>query len=157
VFVATILDGVEERLLKAYKFDLQRQAAQPISEIMVQTISGKFDYDIVTWVPTASFRIRERGFDHAAVIAQNCGHHMGLSAKNVLDRFGRTRQLGATRAQRIEQMKHAFSTNAVDVAGKRILLIDDVMTTGASMASAARILKNSGAKQVDALVYAQKM
>ena len=73
-------------------------------------------------------------------------------------RVGQTHQFGATRHQRLEQLERAFLvTNPTDVKNKHILLVDDVLTTGATLETLARVLKSAGAKQVDAVVFAQKV
>jgi predicted amidophosphoribosyltransferase len=75
----------------------------------------------------------------------------------LLTRHGQTRQVGATRAQRLQQVTGSYQLrNQVDVQGARILLVDDLVTTGATLGEAAKILREAGAKTVDAIVVAQK-
>ena len=155
--VATNYDGVYERLLHAYKFQFQRQAATPIVKIMLQTAIPR-EIDCVVPLPTAPNRVRMRGFDHARLLAKKYAAEARLPVQHSLKRITHTRQVGASRSKRIQQMENAFQfVKRRSVTGKRVLLIDDVMTTGASVAAAARLLKKAGAKEVSVVVFAQKV
>ena len=156
VFVATEYIDVYEDLVHAYKFDVRRQAAEPIATIMSRI---KVDNAVLLCpLPTASARIRERGFDHTKLLTRQLRKITGQSFTAALKRRSNTRQLGATRTQRMRQLQDEFFVeDAAPVKGAHVLLIDDVITTGASLAAAAKTLKESGAKKVDALVFAQKL
>ena len=154
VYVALGYDGLAEKLIHAYKFDCQRQASTPMADIMTKNFS--FKNTVICPVPTAPKRIRERGFDHALLLSKNIAKKLTLEHRQLLSRRDNIRQLGSGRAQRIRQMKDEFEINSDDISGKRVLLIDDVVTTGASLAAAARVLRDAGAKSVSALVFAQK-
>jgi predicted amidophosphoribosyltransferase len=76
---------------------------------------------------------------------------------SLLARYGQTRQVGATRQKRQQQVDNMFAVRKPElIKDAHILLIDDILTTGASLEAAAKILKAAGAKQVDAAVFAQK-
>ena len=113
---------------------------------------------VVCPLPTAPARIRARGFDHAKLIAKYLADDAGLEQKDYLGRRSNVRQLGSTRAQRLEQMKNEFFVKpGLDLSGKEVLLVDDVVTTGASLSAAAKTLKRAGANRVTAIVFAQKI
>ena len=165
VYVATEYGGVYESLLHAYKFGLKRQAAEPMAAIM-----GQLNVDIIATklmvvaIPTAPARVRERGFDHGRLLARQYYYRLRrqlgdkVSYEAVLGRRTNKRQLGSSRAQRISQVDGEFFVkDARRVAGCTILLTDDVTTTGASLAAAARALKRAGAERVYAVIYAQKV
>ncbi len=91
---------------------------------------------------------------------QRMQHRYGLRLEcvDLLGRRTNVRQVGSARAQRIQQMEREFYADPRhSVRGQTVLLIDDVMTTGASLSAAARVLRSNGAKRVYALVYAQKI
>jgi len=75
-----------------------------------------------------------------------------------LKRLGQSRQVGAKKGVRQAQQTHSYYlSRPQQVAGRNILLIDDVVTTGATLKAAARALRSSGARRVDALVFAKRI
>ncbi len=158
IFVASNYEGVSELLVRSLKFDCQRAAAKSMSRLMAETLSESSDKRLLCPIPTASSRIRERGFDHALLIAKELACNTGLTMEQLLQRHTNVRQLGSTRANRIKQMESEFSVSKKSmVEGENVLLVDDVMTSGATLAGAARTLRNAGAKSVSAIIFAQKM
>jgi predicted amidophosphoribosyltransferase len=110
---------------------------------------------LIAYVPTAPQRVRERGYDQAALIAKELAIRSKLPYHTLLARTGTQRQLGQQRAVRKEQMTGAFrSLDKIDLQDKHVLLIDDVLTTGATCEAAARALRQAGAKRVSAAVFA---
>ncbi len=158
VYVATVYEGIYEALIHSLKFDCKRQAAEPIAEIISETIGEISSETLICPLPTAPSRIRERGFDHTKLVAKNLESILKLKNTKLLGRKSNVRQVGSTRAERLEQMDQEFYIVNLDlVKGKNILLIDDVVTTGASISGASKTLKQNGAKSVFALVFAQKI
>ena len=99
-----------------------------------------------------------RGYDHAALLARELARHTELTTMPVLRRVGQTRQVGATRSQRLKQLEGAFYVRRPEeIQGKKILLVDDLVTTGATLEAAARCLRLAGARTVSAVVFAQKI
>ncbi len=165
VWITTNYDGAAKDLVKVYKFGHQRVAAQTLSQLMVETLQDftdlaqltKLNYLVVP-VPTATSRIRERGFDHSALLARTVALQMGAEYACVLGRLGQTRQLGAKRPDRLSQPKDNYFTRLPgSIAGRNILLIDDVVTTGATLRAVTKVLRAAGAKRVDALVFAKRL
>ncbi len=113
---------------------------------------------IVVYIPTANRRVRERGYDQAQLIAREFAHRRRLPCQALLRRHGATRQLGASRQQRQQQLQTAFyCPYPQKVVGRSIILIDDVLTTGATIEAASRVLCQAGATNVTALLFAQKL
>jgi ComF family protein len=111
-------------------------------------------------VPLHRFRLWSRRFNQAALLAQGVARHAGLPyAPMALTRVKRTRpQVGLTRDARAANMQGAFKVPAEAthrVAGARILLVDDVLTSGATLNAAARVLLRAGAARVDVLTFAR--
>lgn len=109
---------------------------------------------VVVPIPTSRQRVRQRGFDHALIMARHIAYGEDLVYQEYLRRKGSTRQVGATRRQRQQQMKYSLSVHG-DVQGKDIVLIDDVTSTGATLEAAATVLKEAGARKVSALIFAR--
>ena len=157
IYVTGNYEGINETLVKSLKFNFRRQASESMSTMMANLLVD-FDHNyIVCPIPTAPSRIRQRGFDHAGLISKNLANSLSLPHQNLLARRSNVRQLGSSRKDRFEHMLNEFSgTDDQKVKGYSILLVDDVMTTGATLAAAAKTLKKAGAKSVSAIVFAQK-
>lgn len=159
LYVSTVYDGMYEHLLRTFKFDVQRSAVRPIAMLMkdILPLDDLSGFTICP-LPTAPARVRERGFDHTKLLGRELSATTGLKRSTFLKRYTNARQLGATRSSRMQQMQHEFYVpQSKDVKGSSVLLIDDVVTTGASVSAATRALQKAGAKQVYAVVFAQKI
>jgi ComF family protein len=111
---------------------------------------------LIVPVPTATRRVRGRGYDQAVLLARAFAKRAGCQYAPLLLRIGAQEQIGANKAQRRDQLQGViYVKNDAVVQNMRILLIDDVMTTGATLETAAHILKQAGAKVVGSLVFAR--
>lgn len=115
--------------------------------------------DLVVPVPLHALRLWRRRFNQAALLARMLARESDLPCDvHALARVKRTRpQVGLTRTQRAENLQGAFRVPASAkprLAGRRVLLIDDVTTTGATGNAASRALLRGGAAQVDLLTFA---
>jgi ComF family protein len=142
-------------LIKQLKFERAAAAARSIAQVMAQQFTRRGDDLVVTHVPTATSRQRVRGYDQAALIAREFASLTHLPYMPLLARQGHLRQLGQSRKQRIQQMQQAFRPLKYSrMTQKRVLLIDDVLTTGSSIESAALTLSKSGVQHISAFVFA---
>jgi ComF family protein len=158
IYVATSYDSLYERLLHELKFECRKQAVYPIVDIMLQQLQSIEVFDSICPLPTAPSRVRLRGFDHALLISRELSKKSSIPTQKSLTRSTNARQVGANRRERLSQLENEFKVHGKDsVRGKNILLVDDIITTGASIASATNALYKAGAKNVSALVYAQKV
>ena len=115
--------------------------------------------DVVAIVPTpaAAARARRRGFDPAGLLADEVARRLDLPVAGCLARSGRaSRQLGARRAERRAPGRIGVRTRAAPPAAT-VLLVDDVHTTGATLAACARTLRDAGATTVRAMTYARAL
>jgi competence protein ComFC len=109
---------------------------------------------VVTWVPTSNRRVRERGFDHAQLLAEAVARQLDVFCSGMIERVRETPpQVGLDPAIRRTNLVGAFACRLP--APDRVLVIDDVFTTGASASEAARALKAAGAREVDSLAFAR--
>ena len=114
-------------------------------------------YDLLTYIPISALRRRRRGFDQTLLLARELGVHLGMAPVCTLKKSSLVRpQSRMIRAEdRQRNVRGAFRViNPEAVRGKRVLLIDDVLTTGATVSEAARMLMAAGAKQVDVATLA---
>jgi ComF family protein len=153
VWAATSYEGAAKELVHRLKFERAKAAGGDIARIMDKQLPILPGDVVVTHLPTASSRIRMRGYDQAQVIARELTKQRQLTYRQLLSRSGTFRQVGATRQSRFSQLKGAFTTKGPTPS--HVLLVDDVLTTGASVESAAKELKRGGAKTVDIAVFAQ--
>lgn len=157
VWIATNYEGTAQMLVKRYKFDRARSAVEILAESMDNSLPLLPRDTLVVPVPTATTRIRLRGYDHAALLARSISKRRGLHWERLVTRLSQSRQVGATRKQRQEQLKNAFLVTKPElIKDQNILIIDDVTTTGATLEAMAKVLKQAGAKTINALVFAQR-
>jgi ComF family protein len=155
VRAATVYEGLAKELVWQLKFQGAQAAAREIADQMTYLIPHAPEVLLVP-VPTATSRIRRRGYDQATLIAKALAVKTGARYVPALRRSGQHHQLGSSRTQRVTQLQHAYRCiRPKEVAGKHIILIDDVLTTGATLEAAARTIKATGAKRVSAVVYAR--
>jgi ComF family protein len=139
------------------KFGRARAAADEIAAILAErTAFNDPSAVIITHVPTATNRVRQRGYDQAALIAKALASRHGIAYTPLLLRQGKHKQVGASRTARVSQLQQAFSpVRRKHIAGTHVVIVDDVVTTGATLTAAAAALKAAGARKVEAIVFAQ--
>src|SRR5579864_1388541 len=114
-------------------------------------------FDAIVPVPLHPARQRERGFNQAAALAEHLSAHMALPLRPVLERTRYTMtQTAFDRTERMQNLRNAFRLRRnADVRRLRVLLIDDVLTTGSTLSECARVLKQAGAQSVHAATAAR--
>ncbi|OGX31935.1 MAG: hypothetical protein A3G37_01530 [Omnitrophica WOR_2 bacterium RIFCSPLOWO2_12_FULL_46_30] len=154
-------EGVIKEMVHNLKYGNKIMLAKVLSQMMIDFVS---DYhlpleacDCAIAIPLSPRKLREREFNQAEALADNLCAHIGLKLlKNNLKRIRDTRsQTELEKSRRWQNMQGAFALREPGaVQGKTILLIDDVLTTGATASEAARALKNAGAAGVYVLTLA---
>ena len=137
------------------KYAAARQGASELGRLVADRLTLP-SADLVTYVPTDTARVRQRGFDHAKIMAKVvCLRTNTPIMCTLARRAGHTKQTGSSRRRRMEQMKESLEVvNTDKVAGRHVLLVDDVVSTGASVEAAAALLRDAGAKRVHVAVAA---
>ena len=156
LYVRTEFSGAAKQLVYSLKFSNNQSAAEVVAYFMLQTLPKDF-IALVTPVPTATSRLRLRGYDHARLISSKIAKALELEHVSVATRLNQTRQVGSRRSIRVSQLNDAYRLgNIAIIKGANILMVDDVVTTGATLESIAAQLKLAGAKSVDAVVFSQR-
>jgi predicted amidophosphoribosyltransferase len=106
--------------------------------------------EVVTWVPGRGRDILQRGFDHAGVLALGLARRTGLRCIPLLERCGRRPdQASLRRGERLVNLRGAF--RAGPCAGARVVLVDDLITTGATATACVEALGRAGARSIEVI------
>jgi ComF family protein len=157
---AVVFDDAAKTLVHLLKYSDQQEAGIAMARMMVQ--AGRrliADCDLVVPVPLHRVRLWQRRFNQSAYLAHRIAQQTGKPCRtDVLLREKRTRQqVGLTADERRRNVRRAFAVPLelkTHVDGRRILLIDDVRTTGATLTSCTEALRKAGADHVDVLTFA---
>lgn len=145
-----------DSLLGAYKFAGQLALAQLFAQKIVTRLDCEILPDIIVAMPLHAERLKQRGFNQALEIAKIVGRALAIRVDSTSCARVRATpaQVGLRREERLKNMRGAFTCTA-DVAGQRIAVIDDVMTSGASVNSLSEVLRRAGAKHIDVWLVAR--
>jgi len=145
-------DGVRRSLLR-YKFYGARSYASSYGRFLAMKLQQEYPegFDILTWVPVSRLRRFHRGYDQVELLARAVGRELDMIPVPVLYKIRHNRQQSRIRdaAKRRANVLGAYRvTDLQQIAGKRVLLLDDILTTGSTVGECARMLKVNGAKEV---------
>lgn len=153
-------EGAMRRLVHQFKY-ADRHEARPLFGRWLAEAGRDLlaDAEVIVPVPMGRLRLILRRYNQSAMLANELARVTGLPACTLaLRRAKRTpRQVGLTRLQRLQNVAGAFAvarSRQGEIRGKRVVLVDDVITTGATVDACARILKRAGATRVDVLALA---
>lgn len=139
--------SVREGMLR-FKFRGGVAAAGPLGVLVAQTAAERFsgEFDVVAWVPVSAKRLRRRGYDQARLLAESACALWGVTPEPLLRKIrDNPAQSGLESAAERRKNTEGVYEAAGDVSGKRVLLIDDVCTTGSTLSSCASVLREAGA------------
>jgi ComF family protein len=160
-------EGVLRELINIYKYGRVETLARPLADLLRAALPRDEKWDAVTSVPLHWRRKWQRGFNQSELLARDVARGSGAPLVRALRRVRATpAQAGLSRTARRRNMTAAFrvrrsvsarsvSARSVSIDGRRILLIDDVLTTGSTAAACARVLKQAGAARVIVLTVAR--
>ena len=144
-----------------YKFYNARSYALSYGRILGMKLLREYPdgFDVLTWVPVSRLRKLRRGYDQVELLAKAVGTELGLSPVATLKKIRNNRPQSRMKdpAARKANVLGAYRlTDSAEVRGKRVLLLDDILTTGATVGECARMLLTAGAKEVHCAVIAAR-
>lgn len=154
VEVMTPYESFAEALLEAYKFERAYSAHRQIAQVLAGAMLP--EGALLVPVPTITNHVRQRGYDHAQLITQRLSKLTGLPTAQLLERTNQVSQTGKKRVERLSQLHGAIILRTAPPKDVKIVLIDDVITTGATLEQCARVLRTAGVKQISAIAFARK-
>jgi len=143
-WIVGVRDGALRRLIGGFKFRNMKSAARELAGLLDKRLPVLPSSTVLVPIPTTPAHIRERGYDHMLLIANELGRLRGLSVETVLERNNTLTQHHADRKQRIIQAESAFRVKGDLDPEKLYILIDDIVTTGATIQQASRLLHEAG-------------
>jgi ComF family protein len=150
-------EGALRELIHLFKYGKVESLAPPLSRLLIQALPLGHQFDMVIAMPMHWRKHWERGFNQAELLARPVAKRYGLKLSTNLVRKRYTKpQAGLSESQRRDNLRDSFRVRkAEQIAGRRVLLIDDVFTTGATLRAAAGALKAARAARVSALTLAR--
>ena len=150
-------EGTLQQLIHLFKYAKVETLAEPLGQFMQQALPLEANFDFIMAMPMHWKKRWERGFNQAELLARPVARRYGLPLAKNLRRTRYTKsQAGLSETDRRANLRGSFAVSHPEqITGKRILLIDDVFTTGSTLRSAAQVLKEAGAGHVSALTLAR--
>jgi ComF family protein len=149
---AFVYESLIREAVVALKYRNRRGAAHSLARLVASRLGLRRDrFDVVTWAPTSGSRVRTRGFDQAELLARGLAAELRLPCRRLLHRAHGAPQTGRSRSERLSGPAFRARQRACPV---RVLLVDDVVTTGATLDSAVRALAAAGTTDVTCVVVA---
>jgi ComF family protein len=155
---ATYFGGILQEAIHHLKYRGHTALAKPLGGLMAAYWQQHpMSADVIVPVPLHADRLRERGYNQAALLAHELARQARLAVdeQTLVRKRATTSQVKLDAKQRKENVHEAFCCSDGSLAGKRVLLVDDVCTTGATLEACAIALQESGALSVQALTLAR--
>lgn len=147
-----------KQMIYDYKYNEQRYLGKSMAQMMADLVlSYKLEFDYVLTVPSSEKRKKMRGFDHTRYIAEVLSENLGIEYSDTfLVRTRETKRLkGLSKAERLVELDSVFEVDFGEVLqGKQLLLIDDILTTGATLSACTQVLMPYQPKEVYWLTFA---
>ena len=145
-------EGDVRKSIHRYKFNGARHYADVFGRLLAMRILRDLpEAEVITWVPVSRKRKRERGYDQVELLAEAVSAELGIPREALLEKFRDNRANSGlkTPAERRANVLGVYKVpEGAQIRGKRVLLLDDIVTTGATASECARVLLTAGAKEV---------
>ena len=145
-------EGNVRRSIQRYKFNGARHYAEAYGRLLAMRVQRDLpEADMITWVPISAKRLRKRGYDQVQLLARAVGPELGIPVEPLLEKIRDNRANSGlkTPAERRANVLGVYKAVGQEhFRGKRVLLLDDIVTTGATASECARVLLSAGAEEV---------
>lgn len=168
-FTGVVFSGISKKLIYQFKYKPYLSSLKNfIGDLLYESLIQNEEFNkilnpplIFVPIPLSSKKNRRRGYNQAEILAKGLSKKFGFPVLNCLVRIKETRsQVGLDKEERKENMKGAFDINIknqkLNLKNKNVILVDDVLTTGATMSEACYVLKKAGAGKVWAIAFAKE-
>lgn len=162
IFSASVYDGVLRDALHRFKFQKRKNLAEPLGVLLVKYLSHTpalplEEFDCIVPVPLHRRRQRQRGYNQAELLARVISKYYEVPVVSALERTKDTHpQFDLPREERLTNVKGAFKvSDPKAVYNKKIILLDDIFTTGSTIAECSKTLKIAGARGVEVLTLSR--
>ena len=152
---ATVFDDATGSLVRVYKDHGERRLASVLAGYMARAVAPAWEFDAVTFVPATKAAFRTRGFDHCQELAQSFAGLLGAPVVCALDRPVACDQRALNGRERIANLRKGMRAFDAVAQGRRLLLVDDVFTTGSTLCAATDALVAAGSAQVFCLTFSR--
>lgn len=142
----------------AFKYRGKFALAKPLARLMIQALPAEIDADVIMPVPLHPARLRAREYNQSLLFSDQIGRHLGrpVLPTTLVRTLATDPQTTLSRQERLRNLRNAFAVREPEtVEGRRILLVDDVFTTGTTLNECAKVLEKAGAASVYALTLAR--
>ena len=154
-------------LIKDLKYNYSFSLARPLAEFAHWWLSKheyadeiKNNVDLIIPVPVHKSKLKERGFNHTEKLAKHLGQLLDIPVVELLIKTRKTIPQAKTKNkdERSKNLKNVFSVTSIgQIKGKRVLIVDDVVTTGSTLRECAKVLRKNGAEEIWGLTIAQEL
>lgn len=148
VFTYGSYEGALRKLIHVFKYEGVQPLKRPLGDFLARAIPCEREFDLIVPMPLHWWKRWQRRFNQSELLAREIGRRWNVPVRNAVRRKRATApQAGLTNAKRRANVRGAFAAKS-KLKGLRVLLVDDVMTTGATASACARVLKRAGAAHV---------
>lgn len=162
VYCVSVYEGVLRSAIHRFKFKKRKRLAEALGIVLVKYVSQNpslktGELDAIVPVPLHPKRLRERGFNQVKLMADVLGRYYGIPVVETLERIRETRaQFDLPRGERFKNVYRAFKvSDHRAIRNRRVLLMDDIYTTGATIIECSKALKAAGASRVEILTLSR--
>ena len=146
-------EGNVRKSLLRYKFSNRRSYADSYGRLLAMKLQREYPdgFDVLTWIPISAQRKRERGYDQVELLAAAVAAELGMEILPTLEKIRNNRpqsEISGSAERRANVLGVYRAIDPEAIRGKRVLLLDDIITTGATASEAARVLLTAGASEI---------